>query len=301
MAQTVIEQAFILGAGMGTRLRPLTHVRPKPLVPVFHRPMASHAFEACASVGVSRFAVNTHHLAGAWEAFEPPAGTSVDYFHEPVLLDTGGGLKNIEAWIGGKPTLIHNGDILTRMPLNVLIEAHLASGRIATLAVRRHGPPPHLALDAGGTRVTDIHRMLDRADGTHGFTGVYCVNPEFLELLPHGEVASVIPAFLECIRRGELGAVVIDEGLWLDLGDRESYLRAHRELDLAPGIHRDAIIEPTAEITRSAIGPGARVDAGARLDGCVVWPGAHVRAGADLVDCIVATTAGGTHRGADFA
>ena len=301
MAQTVIEQAFILGAGMGTRLRPLTNVLPKPLVPVFHRPMAFHAFEACGSIGVSRFAVNTHHLAAAWNTFDPPPGTSVEIFHEPVLLDTGGGLKNIETWIGGKPTLVHNGDILTSMPLQKLADAHRGSGRMATLAVRRHGPPPHLALDASGTHVTDIRRILDRADGTHGFTGVYCVNPEFLALLPRGDVVSVIPAFLECIRRGELGAVVIEDGLWLDLGDRASYLRAHRELELAPKIHPDARIDLTAKITHSVVGPGARVGAGARLDGCVVWPGAHVRAGADLAGCIVATTVDGTHRDADFA
>ena len=296
-----MEQAFILGAGMGTRLRPLTNVLPKPLVPVFHRPMASHAFEACAAIGISRFALNTHHLAEAWQKFEPPHGTSVECFHEPVLLDTGGGLKNIEPWIAGKPTLVHNGDILTSMPLKKLADAHRASGCMATVAVRRHGPPPHLALDPTASQVTDIRRMLDRADGSHGFTGVYCINPEFLKLLPEGEIVSVIPAFLECIQLGQLGAVVIDEGLWLDLGDRESYLRAHRELDLAPKIHPDAIIDPTAKITHSTIGPGARVDAGARLDGCVVWPGAHVRAGADLVECIVATTADGSHLGADFA
>ncbi len=300
MTKPVIDQAFILGAGMGTRLRPLTLLLPKPLVPVFHRPMAAHAFEACAAIGISRFAVNTHHLAAAWNGFQPPAGTRVEFFHEPVLLDTGGGLKNIEPWIGGKPALVHNGDILTRMPLDELVRAHHESDALATLAVRRHGPPPHLALDATGSRVADIRRMLDRADGTHGFTGVYCIAPEFLALIPPGRIASVIPAFLECIRRGRLGAAVIEDGLWLDLGDRDSYLRAHRDLALDAKIHPEAVIHPSAEVSRSVVGPGASVKAGARLDGCVVWPGASVRAGAQLSNCIIATTACGKHREADF-
>jgi NDP-sugar pyrophosphorylase family protein len=296
-----MDQAFILGAGLGTRLRPLTHLLPKPLVPVFHRPMAAYAFDACIAAGIHRFAVNTHHLAECWGGFGAPTGAEVDFFHEPILLETGGGLKNIEPWMGGKPLLVHNGDILTTLPLEKLIAAHEASGNLATLAVRRHGPPPHIALDAGGTRVADIRRMLGVADGTHGFTGIYCVNPELLARIPGGEIVSVIPAFLECARQGKLGAVVIEEGLWLDLGDRESYLQAHRGLELAPKIHHAAEIHATAAVENSVVGPGARVEAGARLVGCVVWPGAVVRAGADLADCIVATSADGCHRGADFA
>jgi len=295
------DQAFIPGAGLGTRLRPLTNLRPKPLVSVFHKPMVSHVFEACMAAGISRFAVNTHHLEAEWKTCSAPQGGTLDFFHEPVLLETGGGLKNIESWIAGRPTLIHNGDIFTTLPLRKLIAAHQATGHMVTLAVRRDGPPPHIALDPSGTRVTDIRGMLGRADGTHGFTGIYCVNPEFLALLPAHEAVSVIPAFLESIKLGQLGAVVLDDGLWLDLGDRASYLQAHRDLDFAPKIHPDAIIHPTASIVHSTIGPGARIDAGARVKGCVVWPGAHVLENADLSGCIVATQADGRHRGADFA
>ncbi len=296
-----MDQAFILGAGLGTRLRPLTLVRPKPLVPVFHRPMAAHAMDACAGAGIRRFAVNTHHLAECWKAFEAPAGSTIDFFHEPVLLDTGGGLKNLERWTAGKPLLVHNGDILTSMPLPRLIEAHASGGHWATLAVRRDGPPHHIALDATGRQVVDIRNMLGRAAGMFGFTGVYCVSPEFFKLIPDAEITSVIPAFLECARRGKLGATVIEEGIWLDLGDRSAYLRAHHELALAEKIHAQAVIEPSAMILHSVVGPDAHVSAGAKLEGCVVWPGARVLAGADLKDCIVATAATGTHVDRDFA
>jgi NDP-sugar pyrophosphorylase family protein len=263
--------------------------------------MASYALDACMAAGISRFAVNTHHLADQWKCFNAPPDASLDFFHEHILLETGGGLKNIEAWISGKPTLVHNGDILTTLPLRKLIDCHEASGNLVTLALRSQGPPAHIALDASGTRVADIRNMLCRADGTHGFTGVYCVNPEFLRLLPEGEIVSIIPAFLECARLGKLGAVVIDDGLWLDLGDRDSYLQAHRDLDLAPKVHPKALIDPTACIENSIVGPGARVDGGAQLKGCVVWPGAHVKGQAALTNCIIATEAHGTGHGVDFA
>jgi mannose-1-phosphate guanylyltransferase len=256
---------------------------------------------ACADLGIRRFAVNTHHLAECWGNFEAPAGTSIDFFHEPTLLDTGGGLKNLEDWCADKPLLVHNGDILTTMPLRRLMETHASTGDWATLAVRREGPPHHIALDASGTKVVDIRNLLGRADGTLGFTGVYCVNPGFFQLIPEGEIISVIPAFLECARLGKLGAVIIDEGIWLDLGDRSAYLRAHRELGLAAKIHADAMIESGALVHDSVVGPGASIGSGAKLDGCVVWPGARVLEGADLKNCIVATEAAGSHQERDFA
>lgn len=295
-----MEQAFVLGAGLGTRLRPLTNLRPKPMVPVFHEPLATHAMVACARLGVDRIAVNTHHLAECWGDFQAPGGVTVDFFHEPALLDTGGGLKNLESWAGGRPLLVHNGDILTTMPLQRLMDAHEKLGAWATLALRSDGPPKHVAVDQSGTRVVDIRGLLGCADGTHGFTGVYAVNEAFFSLIPAGVAVSVIPAFLECIRRGKLACVLMDEGLWLDLGDREAYLRAHLELDLAERIHPEAEIGAEADLHDSVISAGARIGARARLEGCVVWPGAQVAEGAVLKHCIVASEADGEHVGRDF-
>ena len=67
---------------MGNRLRPLTGRLPKPLVPLFHRPLAEWAIAACAQVGIGRFAINTHHLPEAWNDFG--AGNEVTLFHEPI-------------------------------------------------------------------------------------------------------------------------------------------------------------------------------------------------------------------------
>lgn len=297
-------QAFILGAGLGTRLRPLTGKLPKPLVPLFHRPLAAWAADSCTRLGIRRFAINTHHLPARWEDFTGffPQPPDVTYFHEPVLLETGGGLKNIEAWVGNEPLLVHNGDIFSDMPLDRLVSAHEASGLPATIALRPHGDAKHVAIDHGQTRVTDIRRMLGRADGTHVFTGIYCINPSFLARIPPASKVSVIPAFLELAEQGLLGAVVIDDGSWLDLGDRDSYLRAHRELNLGPAVHPLAEVHPSASVVHSVIGPGAVIGARASLRDSVVWPGCRVEAAADLDRCIVFSDqpATGTHRNTDL-
>lgn len=294
----VIRKAFLPGAGLGTRLRPLTDLLPKPLVPLFHRPLIEWAMDSCRAAGVTEFAINTHHLAerwwmgdGGWEMegggiaggnglpSEKGSwqGLPLHLFHEPVLLETGGGVKNIEAWAGGESVLVHNGDIFSSLPLDRLITAHEASGNVVTLAIRSQGEASHIALD--GERVIDIRKMLGVAEGTHVFSGIYCFTPELLKLLPPREKISVIPAFLELARRGRIGAIVLDDGDWRDLGDPAAYLAAHRELALAPSVHPEAMIHPTAEVEGSVIGPRAEIGAGAVVRASVVWPGARVESG----------------------
>lgn len=297
-------QAFILGAGLGTRLRPLTDHFPKPLVPLFHRPLAAWTLDSCAEVGIQRFAINTHHLPQAWQDFkELPEnqGFDITLFHEPVLLETGGGLKNISAWVENKPLLVHNGDIYSTLPLERLIAAHEVSGLPVTLALRSEGTEKRVALDESLTRVTDMRHALGRAAGTHVFTGIYCVNPEFLDRLPAGEVISVVPAFLELILEGRVGAIVLDEGVWLDLGDRESYLNAHLTLALAPAIHPLARIHPGAQIVKSVIGPHANICDGAVVCESVILSGAHVLNDANLRGCVVCANRPihGQHRNTD--
>jgi mannose-1-phosphate guanylyltransferase len=282
-----VKQAFILGAGLGTRLRPLTDHLPKPLVPLFHKPLAGWAADACAAAGIDRFAVNTHHLPEKWRGFQPPASSEIAFFHEPVLLETGGGLKNIEAWTRGEPLLVHNGDVFSTLPLERLIAAHESSGNMVTLALRSQGEAKHIALDASGSRVMDIRNLLGRAEGTHLFTGIYCVNPAFFELIPAGVRISVIPAFLDLAARGLLGAVTLDEGIWLDLGDRDSYLRAHSTLGLALKIHPLAEVRDGAIVENSVVGPGAVVEPGAVVRDSVLWPGTRICAGAEIRSCIV--------------
>jgi NDP-sugar pyrophosphorylase family protein len=119
--------------------------------------------------------------------------------------------------------------------------------------------------------------------GTHVFTGIYCVKKEFLQRIPPDEVIAVIPAFQKLVREEGIGAVVLDEGEWMDLGDVDSYLAAHRTLALQEPVHPEAIISEGAVIERSVIGKGAVIAAGARVTDSVVWPGACVSGEARLL------------------
>jgi len=231
MKEFKIRTAFILGAGLGKRLRPLTLDCPKPLLPVGGRPLITFAMDHCLTVGVERFIVNTHHYAEAYDRAFPERswrGWPVLFRYEPVLLDTAGGLKNIEDLLDDQETLlVYNGDILSDLPLQGLLTAHEAGGREATLVLRSDGPLLNVALDAEGA-VCDLRDLL----GNPGvkrclFTGIYAVESRFLRRLTPGKIESVVPIFVEMLRErpGSVGSVLIDEGRWEDVGDPEAYAR----------------------------------------------------------------------------
>ena len=293
-----ITRAFVLGAGLGTRLKRLTEVRPKPLIPVAGRPLIASAFDHLIDSGIRQIVINTHHLAAAYgDAF--PGGTyrevPLTFRHEPVLLETGGGIKNVEDLLGAEPFIVYNGDILATLPLEPALAWHLASGNEVTLVLRSQGGPLQIALDAGGDgtgRVLDIGNRLGRAIGTRLFTGIYIVNPTFFRRLTL-EKASVIPAFLKMIEEGAgLGGIVLDEGHWWDLGTREQYLEVHRHLRKAASgtvwIDPSAHIDPSATITgASYVGPNAEIGPDAQIKDSILWNGTKIAKKTVLKNCVV--------------
>ncbi|MEM6911847.1 MAG: sugar phosphate nucleotidyltransferase [Verrucomicrobiota bacterium] len=290
----LVTTAFVLGAGFGTRLRPLTESEPKPLLPVFQVPLLTHAFDQLLRVGCQRFLVNTHHLADRFAHHFPEAhyrGRPLLFRHEPDILETGGGLANIRDLLPPEESIfVYNGDILATLPLAPALAAHQESDYLATLLLRSQGPARHLAYQEG--RVTDIRGRVANRPGTHQFTGIYLVRPAFFDLLPDPpEKVSVIEAFLAALEDRRLGGVVIDEGAWLDLGTREALLEAHRQPPLAqlpPRIADEAAIAENVFLDDATwIGPHAQVGRGASLENCLLWPGAQVAAGARLRRCIV--------------
>ena len=135
--------AFVLGAGLGTRLRPLTNRRPKPLIPLANRPLITHAFDHLIAAGVKRFVVNTHWCAERYAEFFPTGewrGCPIHFIEEtPEVLETGGGIWNARELLGDGPFIVYNGDILSDIPLPRAIAHHRASGNEVTLILRTTG------------------------------------------------------------------------------------------------------------------------------------------------------------------
>lgn len=309
-----MNKAFVLGAGLGERLRPLTSQLPKPLIPFYHRPLICAAFDHVIAAGINDIVINTHHLPQAYTNAFPSStysGIPLHFRNEsPDRLETAGGIANVRDLLDGPdPFLVYNGDILTDIPVDTLINHHHNSGNLVTLALRSTGPAPHIAFDPATGLLLDIRNMLGTGhQGTHLFTGIYAVSPSFFDWLTPGKKESVIPIFLKLIETGHrIGGIVLDEGHWWDLGDRTSYLDAHLSQASSPlgqsAIHPLAQIHPSATLRGlNVVGPHSIVEAGAVLENCILWPHAYVKAGARLTRTIVRSNiiASGTHENVDL-
>jgi mannose-1-phosphate guanylyltransferase len=321
MIASKITQAFVLGAGLGTRLRPLTDDLPKPLAPIFQKPLITFAFDHLIDLGISKFFVNTHHRPERFAETFPQStyrDQKIEFRHEPVLLETAGGIANIADSLGKEPLLVYNGDILTDLPIALLIENHFRTGNCVTLALRSGLGPRHIAFDSRAGRILDIRNQLGTgAPDEFVFTGIYIVDGKFVDLLERDVKRSVIPVFLELIRRGEkLGGVVIDEGYWWDVGNREAYLQLHRELpalnfpvypvvdpDWRRVVHKTAIVDPSAQLRGcTVVGRDCRVGAEAILEDTILWPRAEIASNTHLEGCIVRSEkkASGCHHNIDI-
>jgi NDP-sugar pyrophosphorylase family protein len=236
MASNQIQTAFILGAGLGTRLRPLTDQIPKPLLPIGGRPMITYAMEHLRAIGIQRFIINTHHCAGKYAEAFPEGdwqGIPITFRHEPVLLDTAGGIKNIEDLLEQDDRIVvYNGDIITNLPLEPLIKRHFELKTEATLALRSSGPLLNVHIDSAGF-ICDMRNLLHHP-GVQSclFAGIYILETSFLRRLTADKIESIVIPLVECIRQNprSIAGVVINDGFWYDLGTMEEYGR------LNPGV-----------------------------------------------------------------
>jgi mannose-1-phosphate guanylyltransferase len=307
-----ITTAFVFGAGLGTRLRPLTHSVPKPLIPVFQKPLITFALDHLIGAGVKSFVVNTHQLAEQFtDCFGAGtyAGHRVDLVHEPTLLETGGGIKNAEHLLHDGPFITYSGDLLTDVELQTLIDEHFRRGNDVTLALRDTGLASDIALENG--RVIDIAKRYGAA-GTHDFANIAVWSPGVFTRLPPNTKVSFIPIVAKWIGDGgKIGGAVLNDGHWFNIGSCADYLRVHRailadqwkpdfmrESSWPEHAHSTAEIAPTARLLGCTVAAAnCRVGPEAVLEDTILFPGAQIASRSHLSRCIVRShqTAAGVH------
>jgi len=298
----MITQAFVLGAGLGTRLRPLTEDLPKPLIPIFQKPLITFVLDHLIAAGVQSFVINTHHLPAAFREFFAEGsyrGYPMQLVHEPEILGTGGGIKNIESFLGAEPFISYSGDLLTDIELAPLLEEHFRAGNDVTIALRETEHGADVALE--GSRVVDITNRYGHP-GRYDFAGICIWTRAVFERIPSGRVLSYISVLTDWIGQGgRIGGVVLNERKWFNIGSRREYLAAHRTIleerwkpdylesgDWPVRVAEDAEIDPSATLSGFySIGAGCRVGEGAILENTILWPGAQIASRSHLRNCIV--------------
>lgn len=277
-------QAFILGAGLGTRLAPLTHILPKPLMPVFQKPLIQHTMEHYLRSGITEFIVNISQLTLMWERAFPEnnyRGVPVRFSHEEEPLDSGGGLKKIMPMVNpDEPLLVHNGDILTDIPVADLLAEHKRAGNMVTLALRSVDGKKNVGFNPETRKVTDMRHALGVDAGEYQFAGVYIMEPAVADLFPQEDLFSIVPIWLQLIQQGKVGGMVFDWANWHEIGSPQGYIDTVMELTSRERIHPTASVHPAADLGEDCVvGQDAVIPEGTVMDDCIVWPRTHVTPG----------------------
>jgi NDP-sugar pyrophosphorylase family protein len=309
---------MVLAAGYGSRLRPLTALLPKPVLPVLGRPLVAWTLERLARVGAEQVVLNLHHHGDTIRAVLGDAldGLPIRYSPEAELLGTWGALEPVrEELAAGDVVLLLNADSLCRWPLETMLRRHREQGAAATILLAGGAKTDAfgggVGIDVGGF-VVDFGRTGagTRRVGTMAgkppasvarrvvFAGAHVLSPELLQRLPRPGVAGDIveDLYQPMLRRGERIATVVTQSPWHDLGTPRRYLEAivdtlrHRSLRRfrRRWVASGARVGRGARIVLSAVEAGAEIGAGTLIEHSVVLSGARVGAGSRLRNCIIA-------------
>lgn len=278
---------FLPAAGLGERLKPVTDHIPKPLLPLLGRPLIGVILGKLTSICEGKIGVNLHHkpeMIREWFRASPYAD-QVAFFPEETILGTGGALKNAEPFLAGGHFIVHNADILLDISFNKLVEAHFASGNIATLVTHRHPDLSNVVIDDNDCVIDVENPGASRPDPGRiarkvAYTGVAVYSPDILRFLPPG-VSHATSAWIAASRAGyKVKTLDFTGSYWSDIGTPASYTAA--VLDTLRMIGESVYCSSSAKVGEidvdgyTVIEQGSAVRGGSRLRNCIVMPGAEV-------------------------
>ncbi|MCX5785123.1 MAG: nucleotidyltransferase family protein [Elusimicrobia bacterium] len=229
-------KAMILAAGRGTRLKPLTDSVPKALVEVGGVTMLETVIRRLISAGADSLVINVHHLHHKILSFlaeKEYFGLHIDISPEIYFpLETGGGLKKAACFFDdGKPFFMHNADVFTDLDLSALYAAHVKSGALATLAVKKRPSARQLLFDDGLNLKGKLQPGADPGKLTQlAFSGVQVISPDIFGKMTESGVFSITDVYLRLAGEGEkIMGFRNDACYWQDIGsvDKLENLRRH--------------------------------------------------------------------------
>lgn len=287
-------KAVIMAGGEGTRLRPLTSLRPKPMVPIANQPVMEHILGLVKHHGINQVVATLAFMPQVIQDYFGDGeewGMSIEYAVEESPLGTAGSVKNAQALLpDDEPFIVISGDALTDINLSEVIEFHKKMGGAVTIALKRVDDPLEF-----GVVITDqdgrVERFLEKPTWGQVFsdqinTGIYVVEPWVLNLVPEGRAydfsGDLFPRLMD--EGHALYGLAVD-GYWCDVGSRDSYFEVHK--DVLDGV--GMVFIPGVQAREGVwVAETATVDPSATLgDKVVIGENAKVRAGAVVGDYVV--------------
>jgi NDP-sugar pyrophosphorylase family protein len=286
-------RAYIMAAGLGTRLYPLTGLTSKPMVPILNRPVMEHLLNLLRRHGIHEAAANLHyHPDKIRTYFGDGAAFGVDlrYNLERKLLGTAGGASAFREFLGDGTFVVVSGDGLTDIDLTAFVAAHRRNGGIASLAVKQVDDPSLYGVvvhDEAG-RITGFQEKPAAGEALSDLCncGIYAFEPAIFDFVPDG-------AFVDWARDVFPALLAADvpfyawrlEGYWNDVGNIEQYRLSNFEALLG----RVELDVPGRQILpRVWVGQGTQIDPGVRIEAPVlIGAGCLVESGAELIGPLI--------------
>src|SRR3990172_6786009 len=225
-------KAVVLAGGKGTRLAPYTKILPKPLMPIGDMPILEVLLRQMRRAGIKEVVLTVGHMAGLLRAFFQDGkqlGLKIRYSYEEQPLGTAGPLSLIKGL--DETFLVTNGDVLTNLDLEILLEYHRVSGAAATIATHSRSVNVNLGviqMDGNNKAVNYIEKP------TYQFQvsmGIYVFEPSILKFVPFNQYLDFPDLVLGLINAGELVKCFPFEGYWQDLGRADDYEQAVRDFE----------------------------------------------------------------------
>jgi NDP-sugar pyrophosphorylase family protein len=300
-------KAVILAAGYGTRMQPLSFDLPKPMMPLWGRPILGHVLDLLTDWGVREVLINLHHQPGPiveWIRTTPPRGLRVTFSFESAILGTGGALRRA-AWFlpAQDPFWMINADVAADLSPLPLVREMTQGQTLAALWMEPSKGPRTVQLD--GTRIVSFKTRTPGAPGTGTFCGLQLLHPRILRYIPRSPFSSIIEAYRRAQARGEkVAGVVVPRSYWADIGAPDPYLQAHtdtrecaahrrrgaRLFDPLHARREQALVRAGVRLSGTvAISPGVEIRAQARIANSVIWPGARIGPRSDLSGAVIGT------------
>jgi mannose-1-phosphate guanylyltransferase len=291
-------QAVIIAGGKGTRLAPLTHRSPKPMLPLLDRPFLCWMVDRCRDAGITDILMNVQYQAAQIQDFFGDGstfGVQIRYVFERTPLDTAGAMKLAEPYYTGEPLIVFNADILTNLDLKALIKTHLDTRADATLTLTRVEDPTAFGLvelmndlnstEAWPAQAKPIKAFREKPTAQEAAqlgidtvnAGTYILNPNvFDDYAADQPLSFERRVFPDLLAQQKRVTGFIWDGYWMDLGTPAKYMQG--QLDMLTGYMPYALAQEAIEVQPSVwVSKSAQVDEKAQLAGpCFIGAGAFL-------------------------
>ena len=223
-------KAMILAAGLGTRLRPYSRHTPKPLFTIDQRPLLDIIIERLQRSGCEAAMINTHYHHTQIEAFVQAQDypLPVKTRHEPEILGTGGGIRNMSDFWEDGPMLVLNADVVCDIDLKKVFRFHQRHAAPVTMVMHDCETFNSVWVDQND-RIVGFQRDPKSAADVRqlAFTGIHVLDRRVLDFLPASGPAHIIDAYQRMLDSGESIAAYVSRGhYWQDIGTPQNYRSA---------------------------------------------------------------------------